>query len=109
MSFKSTLSTLMLLTSAVACQQSDPEPMEGSLLIRLNATNVRYALYTESAYAAGSVMPISEGELRNTSGSSQPITFTDLNHGNYVFQYCGANCINRTVQVTGGKTREYSF
>ncbi|WP_247231333.1 hypothetical protein [Telluribacter sp. SYSU D00476] len=106
MSFESTLSILMLLASAVACQQSDPQPLEGGLLIRLNASNVRYALYTESAYTAGSVLPISEGEV---TSSPQQITFMNLNHGNYVFQYCGANCINRTVQVTGGKTREYSF
>ncbi|GAB3173291.1 hypothetical protein [Telluribacter humicola] len=109
MNSKKNLSILLVATSVMACQQTEPEPMEGSVDIRLNASNVRYALYTESAYLAGSVLPLYEGEIKNTASGPQQITFSDLNHGNYIFQYCGANCINRTVQVTGGKTREYRF
>ncbi|MDO1445952.1 hypothetical protein Q0590_06795 [Rhodocytophaga aerolata] len=100
------VSSLLILLS---CSKEDVGPQTGDLKIYINVLDATwtlyYELYTEGSLATRMVVsPLREGEV--TVRSSTPFYIRDLNAGNYILSIGGST---RSVQVTGGREREYRF
>lgn len=101
----------LLATLAGACKQDTLAPTGGlKITYTLNqalpsSTSPAFSLATEALYGKGPSLT-TNGSIQALSATQYQIVIDDLNPGNYVISF---NASNNTVQVTGGKQREYNF
>ena len=108
----------VLLTGAVcACQKEEVPPQTGNLLLRVNyggnLSRAPYYLFTEQVWASGrSATPLREGALPALAATAitgnAVVELKDLNAGNYIFVLGSSSSSSWSVQVTAGKTTEFT-
>lgn len=104
----------LLVISLASCKNDTVSPT-GSLLITVpitagtSASLPSYTLYTELGYQRG--ISLQAGPTTYFSSTAARLTLTDLNEGNYVIAFASSSSgiLTRSVQVTAGRQREYTF
>ncbi|WP_375444530.1 hypothetical protein [uncultured Fibrella sp.] len=110
MRFSLVMLALMVTLAGGACKQDTLAPTGGlkityTLNQALPSTSLAFSLATEALYGKGPSLT-TNGTIQAISATQYQIVIDDLNPGNYVISF---NASNNTVQVTGGKQREYNF